>query len=277
MIKIFFYNTLIIFTVIFLNSCSSKEAQNIKIKKKVSLPELYSSAYQDFEIGKYRDAVRKFEEVEKNYSYTNWAPKALLIKAYIYYDSSSYLDALAALQKFKKFYPANKDIAYAHYLTAVCLYEQINFISLSQENTVLAIKEFKKITVKYPGSSYAIDARFKIDLLKDQMAGKQMYLARYFIKKEKWAPAMHKLNIILKDYQTTIYIEEALHRLVEINYKIGNLDSAKKYAIILGYNYNNSDWFKKSYNIVENKKIPLKNKKQKKSLKAMLKKIIQLQ
>ena len=189
------------------------------------------------------------------------------MRSYIYYDSSRYLEALASLQKYKTRYAGSKDLAYAEYLIAMCLFEQIGIVSLSQENTNLALKQFKKIIEKYPNSIFVDDSRFKIDLLIEQLAGKEMYLARYYMKRQKWVPALYRLNNIYKNYQTTIYIEEALHRLVEINYKIGNIESAKKYASILGYNFNDSDWYKKSYNLIEKKNYSIYKNKEKKSFK----------
>ena len=148
---------------------------------------------------------------------------------------------------------------------------------MSQENTDLALRQFEKIILNYPNSGYATDAKFKIDLINEQLAGKEMYIARYYAKREKWLPALYRLNNVFKNYQTTIFIEEALHRLVEIHYIIGNIDTAKKYASILGYNYNDSDWYKKSYNIIEGTNILMDKTKQKKSLKERLKKLIRLQ
>ena len=142
---------------------------------------------------------------------------------------------------------------------------------------MLAKRQFEKIILNYPNSKYAEDSKFKLDLIQDQLAGKEMYVARYYTVREKWGPALFRLNRVLKYYETTVYIEEALHRLVEIHYKLGNIPAARKYASILGYNYNDSDWYKKSYKIVENKNLRIEKEKQKKSLKEKLKKIIKLQ
>lgn len=196
------------------------------------------------------------------------------MRSYIYYDSSEYIAALTNLQKFKKRYAGNDNYVYAEYLIALCLFEQINFASLSQENTELALKQFEKIIKNYPNTKYATDSKFKIDLINEQFAAKEMYLARYYIKRERLLPAMYRLNNIVNNYQTTIFIEEALHRLVEINYYIGNIKSAKRYAAILGYNYNDSDWYKKSYNIVEGTNIPIEKQKTKKNFKEVLKELI---
>ena len=274
----YFYNFLLIFVLIFFSSCSSSDQRkSIKPKEVIPLEKLYKAAYNSFENGDYNQAVTLFEMVETDYSYTEWAPRALLMKAYLYYDSGQYVVALTNLQKFKKRHSGSISIPYAEYLIGICMFEQINFAALSQENTVLALTQFNKIILNYPNTAYATDAKFKIDLLNEQMAAKEMYLARYYAKKEKWLPALYRLNNVFKNYQTTVFIEEALHRLVEIHYKIGNINAAKKYASILGYNYNDSDWYKKSYNIVEAANIPLAKAQQKKSLKERLKQLIQIQ
>ena len=252
---------LILFLIFFAISCTGSKQEEIKPKKIISLDRLYKAAYQNFETGKYNEALELFKKVESDFSYTDWASRSLLMRSYIYYDSARYIDALTNLQSFKTRYAGSKDIPYAEYLIAMCLFEQINFVALSQENTKLALGQFEKIIKEYPNSIFAEDAKFKIDLLYEQLAGKEMYIARYYMKRNKWLPALYRLNNIYKNYQTTIYIEEALHRLVEINYKIGNISLAKKYAVILGYNFNDSDWYKKSYNIVSEKKYEIKNNK----------------
>jgi outer membrane protein assembly factor BamD len=279
MFQKFFYKYLLIVSLIFAYGCSSKN-KTIFAEPKTAIPleKLYAEAYLNYKNNKYQDAVELFEEVEKNYSFnTEWASKSLLMRGYIYYEVSKYVESLEILKKFKTRYAGNKNMDYVEYLMAICLFEQINIIPLSQENTLLAERQFKKIILNYPTSNYAEDAKFKLDLIQDQLAGKEMYVARYYIKRNKWGPALIRLNRIVKEYETTIYIEEALHRLVEIHYKLGNIPVARRYASILGYNYNDSNWYKKSYNIVENKNLPIEKEKQKKSLKEKLIKIIKLQ
>ena len=278
MIHKYLYNLLLIFILTIFYSCSSGDkVKNLKPKKIISLEKLYTEAYRNFEIGDYNQAIKIFEIVEKDYSYTEWAPRALLMRAYMYYDAGDYVAALTLLQRFKQRNSGSKNLQYVEYLIGICMFEQINYISLTQEPTELALRQFEKIMSNYPSSSYATDAKFKIDLINEQKAGKEMYLARYYAKKEMWLPALYRLNNVFKDYQSTVFIEEALHRLVEIHYKIGNIETAKKYASILGYNYNDSDWYKKSYNIIEGTNIPMDKTKQKKSLKERLKKLIRLQ
>ena len=277
MINKFVYNFLIILIIFSSISCSKTEKKVVENKKTFPLETLYRQAYESFEIGNYTRAIELFERVEKDYSYTEWAPKALLMRAYIYYDTNDYIKALTYLQRFKKYNSGHKNIAYAEYLIAICLFEQINLPALTQENTKLALEQFNKIIKNYPKSTYAEDAKFKIDLIYEQLAAKEMYLARYYAKRKKWAPALYRLDNIVKNYQNTIFIEEALHRLVEIHYLLGNINAAKKYAAILGYNYNDSDWYKKSYNLVENKNIPLSHEQKKRSMKDKFKELIGLQ
>lgn len=257
-------------------SCASTNKTLVKTKTP-ELNKLYKRAYDEFSKGNYNQSVFLFEQVEKDYSYTDWAAKALLMRAFMYYDSSNYLIALKNLQKFKIRYQGNKNIPYAEYLIALCLFEQINEVSLSQKNTDLALKQFNKIINLYPNSSYAIDSKFKIDLINEQLAGKEIYLARYYMQRNKWTPALKRLNNVVNNYQSTIFIEEALHRLVEIHYLIGNIAIAKKYAAVLGYNYNESDWYKRSYNIVESKNISTDKKEKKKSFKEKFKQLINIQ
>ena len=269
-----FVTFFLILLTFFLTHCSSKNENLIKPKKTIPLEKLYTEAFNKFEQGEYRDAIELFKEVEKNYGYTEWGSKALLLKSYIYYDSSRYLEALENLKRFKKLYAADKEIVYVEYLIAICLFEQININSRDQSNTKLSLKQFNKVINNYPNTSYAEDLIVKIDLIYDQLAGKEMHVARYYQKREKWLAALKRLTNILENYQTTIYIEEALHRMVEIHYKIGNIDAAKKYASILGYNFNDSDWFKKSYTIVVDKDFVVKQAKTKKTLREKLKALI---
>ena len=279
MFQNFFYKYLLIVSLFFFYSCSPNEKTIFaEPKKTIPLDKLYAAAYQNFESNQYQDAIELFEEVEKNYSFnTEWASKSLLMRGYINYEVSRYVEALEILKKFKTRYAGNKNMDYVEYLMAMCLFEQINIIALSQENTLIAERQFKKTILKYPSSKYAEDSKFKLDLIQDQLAGKEMYVGRYYAKREKWFPALVRFNRVIKLYDTTAYVEEALHRLVEIHYKLGNIPAARKYASILGYNYNDSDWYKKSYNIVKKKNFFIEKEKRKKSLKEKLKKIIKLQ
>ena len=272
--KNFSVTIILILASFFLINCSSKKENLIKPKKIIPLELLYKEAYKNFEEGKYQDSVELLQEVEKNYAYTEWASRAILLKSYIYYESARYVEALENLKNFKKLYPANKNLAYAEYLIAICLYEQININSRDQTPTRLALQQFEKVIKNYRTTIYSDDLKIKLDLLNDQLASQEMYVARYYQKREKWLAALKRLNNILENYQSTIYIEEALHRIVEIQYKIGNIEAAKKYASILGYNFNDSDWFKKSYKIVEDKNFNTRKADIKKTLREKIKALI---
>ena len=260
----------------FCASCTSVNDRKVENKLQIPLITMYSEAIQKYESGDYNDSIKIFEKVEKDYPYSDWASKSLLMRSYIYYEVGNYIYALNNLQRYKKKYSGNKDIVYAEYLIALCLYEQINIPALTQENTELALKQFQKIISNYPTSEYAIDSKFKIDLIYEQLAAKEMYLARYYSKRKIWGPAIYRLNNVIKNYQKTIFIEEALHRLVQIHYSLGNVSFARKYAAILGYNYNDSDWYKKSYNMLEGQNIPLQKIKEKKNLKEKIMQLIKI-
>jgi outer membrane protein assembly factor BamD len=264
--KKFFIYSFILLLITLNFSCSAQKKTN-PVKTIPEVKKIYSEALDKFENGDFNESIELFKILEQNYSYSSFAPKSLLMRAYIYYESSRYLNSLNVLKKFKERYPGNPNIAYTEYLIAMCLFDQIQLPSLSQQNSILAMKQFKKIISQYPNSLYAEDARYKIDLIQEQLAGKEMYLARFYMKKEKWISSIYRLQNILNNYQDTIFIDEALHRLVEINYKIGNISDARKYASILGYNYNNSDWYKKSYEIIKPKNFNLEKNKNKKTFK----------
>jgi len=249
-LKIFF----IFFILInFLSSCSSDKKTNISPREKISLPKLYSFAMDDLNRGNAEGAIEKFKLVEKDYSFSEWAPKATLMIAYVYYIGNRCADSIITLDRYIKFYPGSQDRVYAEYLKGICFFEEISDVSKDQEKTHRAIKQFNYLMSTYPKTDYADDAKYKMDLLNDILAGKEMYIAKYYMKKEKWTAALSRLQTIIEKYQTTIYVEEALHRMVEIYYKLGLNEEAKKTASILGHNYNSGDWYKKSYSLVGDK------------------------
>ena len=210
--------------------------------------------------------------VEKDYSYTEWAPRSLLMIAYIYYEANRCVDAISAAERYMKFYPNNLERVYAEYLKGVCYFEEVSEFSKDQDNTFKAINQFKLLISSYPNTEYANDAKYKLDLLNDLLAGKEMYVARYYMNIQKWGGAINRLQTIIEKYQNTIYIEEALYRLVEIYHKLGLVEDASKAAAILGYNYNSSEWYKKSYLLVSTNQTTLPKKD--KSLLGGFKKIL---
>ena len=246
---------LILFLFIALN-CSSKKNDINLITKPEKVPELnilFNNALNYYNDGKYRNALQLFKKVETRYSFSNLAPRATLMITYIYYQNGDYFNTLKFARKYQTLYPRNKNIDYINFLIAMTFYEQVQVVAKDQTYTKAALKEFNSIIKKYPNSKYSKESKLKIYLINEQLAGKHIYLARFYMKKSKWVSAIKRLNIILNDYPETIYTIEALHRLVEIYYKLGNLSLAKRYAATLGYNFNDSDWYKKTYKVVVNK------------------------
>tara|TARA_B100000780_G_scaffold151964_1_gene106199 strand:+ start:4579 stop:5409 length:831 start_codon:yes stop_codon:yes gene_type:complete len=251
------------------NSCSKDEKKISKITEVNQEDEMistYQEGIRSLDDGDAFFAAKKFLEAELLYPQSDWAPKSSLMAAYSYYIQDYYSQAIFNLERFIKTYPQDIRVNYAHYLLGICYYENIGGEKKDLQPLITAKKEFNFVIKNYPKTDFAIDAKFKIDLINDVMASKEMYLGRHYIKKEKWIPAINRFKIIIKDYETTIYAEEAIHRLVEIHYKIGLEEEAEKYAIFLGYNYLSSEWYKKSYKIFNKKYETRKIKKEKSGL-----------
>jgi len=263
---------LIFFSVISCSSSEDKKLTDLSKKNKIELPALWKFAIDDFNNSLPEEAIEKFKLVEKDYSYTEWAPRSLLMIAYVYYEANRCADAISAVERYIKFYPNNIERIYAEYLKGVCYFEEVSEFSKDQENTFKAINQFKLLISSYPNTEYANDAKYKLDLLNDLLAGKEMYVARYYMNTQKWGGAINRLKTIIEKYQNTIYIEEALYRLVEIYHKLGLVEDASKAAAILGYNYNSSEWYKKSYLLVSANQTTLPKKD--KSLLGGFKKIL---
>ena len=261
----FFLKLLIIILIIFSNSCSKKEEKiSILEKKEIRLQmiDAYKEGVEALENGDALFAAKKFNEAEILFPQSEWAPKSLLMAAYSYYSQNYYADAIFELERFIRTYPKDKRLNYAHYLLGMCFYEVIVDEKKDLKPLIKAQTEFKFVIDNYPESDFALDAKFKLDLINDILASKEIYLGRYYIKKEKWVAAINRFKQVVDYYDTTIYIDEALHRLVELHYRIGLIDEAKKYASVLGYNYQSSKWYDASYSILNKKyKSPLKKNK----------------
>lgn len=240
---------LIILLSISLNSCSKKEAE-YEPKEKNSPYKLYKEGLKAFEKGDYFFAEKKFTEAELNFKIVDFAAKSAIMSSYSLYGINFYDDALANLDRYLKKYPADENVMYAHYLIAIIHYEQISDERKDLEPLLNAKKKIIFFLKEYPDTDYAIDLQFKNDLIQNQLAAKELYVAKFYIKTQKWIPAINRLKVIVKDYQNTIFIEEALHRLVEIYYYLGLEEEAQNYANILGYNYNSGEWFEQSYKIL---------------------------
>ena len=265
------FSKLIYLTIfIFVISCSKQKVEEKSILTQNSLElqvrEVYQEGIEAFEGGDVLFAAKKFNEAELLFPQSIWAPKSALMAAYVYYTQDYYGDSIAELERFIRVYPNHENLAYAYYLLATCYYEQVVDEQKDLKSMSDSKKTFEFIIRNYPNTDYAVDAEFKIDLLNDILASKEMYLAKYYLEKKKWIPAINRYRNVVDNYQTTIYAEEALHRLVEIYYSLGLKDEAQKYAKVLGYNYQSSKWYEKSYKLFnKNYKIDRneKNKKDK--------------
>ena len=236
------------------NSCSKENIQQSTIKEKsldLQVLEAYQGGLEALDDGDAIYAAKKFNEAEILFPQGKWAPKAALMAAYSYYIQDYYGDSIAELERFIKVYPLHKDLVYVYYLLSVCYYEQIVDEKKDLQAIIKAKKNFQIIIKNYPNTEYAMDAKFKIDLINDILAAKEMYIARYYFDKKKWIPAINRFRKITNEYDTTIYAEEALHRLVEVHYTLGLIDEAEKYAQLLGYNYQSSKWYENSYSLFD--------------------------
>ena len=247
-----FYKIFILITFLFLASCSSQNEKISIIKEsdlELQMIDAYNEGYKELERGDVIYAAKKFNEAELLYPQSEWASKAVLLSAYAYYSQNYYQRSIEELERFIKKYPNHKNMDYAHFLLAMCYYENIIDEKKDLEPLLLSKQKFEFILKNYPDTDFAQDAKFKIGLIQDVLASKEMYIGKYYLKKGKWVAAINRFKTILNKYETTIYVEEALHRLVETNYKIGLEDEAKKYANLLGYNYQSSKWYEQSYKI----------------------------
>mgnify|MGYP001269831685 CR=1 FL=1 len=247
---------LILITILLTVSCSSEKVKkSVIIEKSLDLQvqEAYQEGKKSLEEGDVLFAAKKFNEAEILFPQSKWAPKSSLMAAYSYYSQDYYSDAIMELDRFIRVYPLNKNLDYAHYLLALCYYEQIVDEKKDVGSMTNAKDNFNIVMNKYPNTEYAIDSVFKVDLIDDIIASKEMYIGRYYFEKQKWIAAINRFRTVVDNYETTVYTEEALHRLVEIHYRIGLENEAKKYAKLLGYNYQSSRWYEQSYIIFDKK------------------------
>ncbi len=266
---------LLLILSIFLISCSKEEKISVLEYESVEIQmsDAFKEGYQELINGDTLYAAKKFNEAELLYPQSEWAAKAILMASYGYYSQAYYRSASDELNRFIKKYPKDPNLDYAYYLLAMCHYESIVDEKKDLKPLLDAKDAFNLVIQKFPLTDFAIDSKYKLGLINDLLAAKEMYIARHYIKKERWVAAINRLKVIVKHYDTTIYIEEALHRLVEVHYKIGLNSEAKKYANTLGYNYLSSEWYKESYRIF-NKDYTIDtktSKKEKKKLRDRLK------
>ena len=248
-----FYKIVILIFFLNFNSCTKKD-EKISIVEEKSLEtqmiDAYNAGLEELEKNDVIYAARKFNEAELLYPQSIWAPRAALMAAYAYFSQLYYDDTIVELEKFLQKYKNHPRRDYAYYLLALSHYNLIIDETKDLEEILKAEKYFQIIIKNYPNTEFAIDSEFKLELIQEILASKEMYLARYYVDREKWIPAINRFKTVINDYETTIYVEEALHRLVELHYKLGLVDESKKYASLLGYNYQSSEWYEESYKIL---------------------------
>jgi outer membrane protein assembly factor BamD len=261
-------------SIILLQSCTKDVVQKSPIKENKQDLEMiatYKEGIRSLEKGDSFFAAKNFLDAELLLPQSDWAAKSALMAAYAYYLQDYYSKAIFHLNRYLVTYPEHKNNVYAEYLLAMCYYETIVNEKKDLEPLINAKKKFELITLNYPNTDFALDSKFKINLINDILASKEMYIGRHYIKKKKWIPAINRFKVILNEYETTIFAEEAIHRLVEIHYHIGLLDESKKYASLLGYNYLSGEWYKKSYKLFNKNYQIIDNMKKEKEKKNIIK------
>ena len=243
---------LFLIIIVIFNACSKDEFKKSIVKEKsldLQVQEAYKEGMEALEGNDVIYAAKKFNEAETLFPQSEWAPKSALMAAYSYYVQDYYSDAIAELIRFISVYPFHKDLDYVHYLLGVCYFEQIVDEKKDLQSIKNAKTKFLFVLNKYPKTEYALDAEFKLNLINDILASKEMYIGRYYFEKKKWIAAIRRFRTVIDEYDTTVYTPEALHRLVEVHYTIGLIDEAEKYAQLLGYNYASSEWYENSYSL----------------------------
>jgi len=265
--------------LLFISACSKdvKEVSIIKESRQdLEMISAYKEGYEALEEGDPYFAAKKFLEAELLYPQSQWASKSAIMASYSYYVQNYYAEALSNLERFLKTYPKDKNLSYVHYLIAMCYYETIEDEKRDSGPLLNAREKFSYIVDKYPNTDFASDSKFKLDLIQDILASKEMYVGRHYIKKERWIAAINRFKTVIEKYGQTIFVEEALHRLVEINYKLGLIEESQKYANVLGYNYLSGEWYKKSYKVFNQSYSNQIDKKIKKDKKGVLNKFKKL-
>jgi len=258
---------IIVFLSLLCFACSKKNLNKNLIGQKEldsQVFEAYQKGIEYLENGDALYAAKKFNEAEILFPQSIWAPKSALMASYSYYSQDYYEDTIAELKRFIKIYPKHKNLDYAYFLLATSYYEKIVDEKKDLQSIINAKTNYNIVKNNFPNTDYALDAEFKLDLINDILASKEMYIGRYYLEKKKWIPAINRFKTIIDDYDTTIYTEEALHRLVEVYYILGLEKEAKNYANLLGYNYQSSIWYEKNYVIFDKKYKKIKKEKQKK-------------
>jgi outer membrane protein assembly factor BamD len=243
----------VILCIFMLGACSSKKDDSVLPTQ--SVDEMYGDGIKNLEKKNYDKAIEKFEDLQRTYPYSKWATKSEIMSAYSSYKDGKYDDAVATLDRFIKLHPGNEDIQYAYYLKALSYYEQISDITKDQGYSDYAKTALQEVITRFPNTRYANDAKLKIDLVNDHLAGKEVDVGRYYLKQGSYLAAINRFQQVIKKYDTTAHVPEALHRLVECYMALGVRDEATKYASVLGYNFPESKWYEQSYKLIEGKRL----------------------
>ena len=265
----YIFTILLSVILFFLSACTGKDEKEVVVESidlQGQMIETYNAGMKALEEGDVLFAAKNFNTVENIYPQSIWAPRSVLMAAYSYYSQDYYGDAISELKRFLRNYPVSKDLSYAYFLLATCYYELI-IDEKKDISPLINSKKYYQILIKeYPDTDFALDAKFKLKLIENVLASKEVYIGNYYLGKKKWIPAMNRFQNVLNNYDETEYVEEAIHRLVELNYKLGLEAEAKRYAVLLGYNYQSSEWYKESYKVFnkkyENPKDRIKKNKQ---------------
>jgi outer membrane protein assembly factor BamD len=223
----------------------------VKAEKQVPVEKLYNTAAAALDRGEFFRAAAAFDEVDRQYPYSQWATRAQLMSGYAHYKNLKYDQAVLALDRFIELHPGDPDVAYAYYLRALCYYEQISDVRRDQKMTELALENLRQIVSRFPESKYARDAALKVDLTMDHLAGKEMEVGRYYLERKQFQAALPRFRRVVDEYQTTTHVPEALHRMIEAYLSLGLVDEAKKTAAVLGHNFPQSKWYRDSYRLIE--------------------------
>jgi outer membrane protein assembly factor BamD len=258
-----FFKTLSLIAILLLiSSCSVFKDKKKDGEEVVSVETMYNEAITNLDRSNYDDAIEGFEEVERTYPYSKWATKSQIMSAYASFKDEQYDDALIKLERFTKLHPGNEDVAYAYYLRALSFYRQISTVDKDQGNSIYARSALAEVISRFPNSRYANDARLKLDLVNDHLAGKEVNVGRFYLKQGNTIAAINRFQNVIKEYQTTSHVPEALHRLVEAYMILGVRSEAIKYGAVLGYNFPDSTWYSKTYRILEGKKLTADKQKE---------------
>ena len=274
--KYFFKNLLLFLFLFLLIGCSGQKEKEVVVESidlENQMIEAYNAGVKALEEGDVLFAAKNFNTVERIYPQSIWAPRSILMAAYSYYSQDYYGDAISELKRFIRNYPTNKNLSYVYFLLATCYYETIVDEKKDLSPLINSKKYFEIVIKEYPNTDFALDSKFKVGLIDNILASKEVYLGNYYIKKRKWIPALNRFKNVLDLYDSTEYVEEAMHRLVEINYTLGLEKEAKKYAVLLGYNYQSSKWYKESYRVFNKKYVSPKEKIKKDKQNILIRKI----